>query len=112
MRPQHALRAVKLVHTLIWAFFVGCILAIPYLAWRGRFGGVLVASAFICAEIVVLLLNSLNCPLTPIAARYTNDRAANFDIYLPETLARYNKQVFGSMLAVGWMFALYRWWIS
>ncbi len=112
MRPLHALRAIKLLHTVVWAFFVGCILAIPYLAWRGRFVGVLVASGFVCAEIVILLLNSMQCPLTPIAARFTDDRAANFDIYLPEIVARYNKQVFGAILTASWLVALYRWWTS
>ena len=30
-----ALRFVKIVHTLVWALFAGCILAIPVVAWRG-----------------------------------------------------------------------------
>jgi len=49
----------------------------------------------------VLWLNGWRCPLTDVAARYTDDRRANFDIYLPEWLARYNKQIFGPMYAVG-----------
>jgi hypothetical protein len=32
---------------------------------------------------------------TAVAARYTDDRRTNFDIYLPEWLARYNRQIFG-----------------
>jgi hypothetical protein len=39
----------------------------------------------------VLWLNGWRCPLTDVAARYTDDRRANFDIYLPEWLARYNE---------------------
>ena len=31
------------------------------------------------------------CPLTDVAARYTTDRAENFDIHLPLWLAKYNK---------------------
>jgi hypothetical protein len=50
---------------------------------------------------VVLWLNRWSCPLTAVAARYTEDRRANFDIYLPEWLAQYNKQIFGSLYAVG-----------
>jgi hypothetical protein len=30
----------------------------------------------------------MRCPLTGIAARYTDDRRDNFDIYLPPWLAR------------------------
>jgi hypothetical protein len=38
---------------------------------------------------------------TAVAARYTDDRRVNFDIYLPEWLARYNKQIFGPLYVVG-----------
>jgi hypothetical protein len=43
-----------------------------------------------------------------IAARYTSDRSANFDIYLPRWIARYNKEIFGSLFAVGLSFTLVR----
>ena len=35
--PVAGLRAVKAVHTLAWACFAFCILAIPVFAWRGQF---------------------------------------------------------------------------
>jgi hypothetical protein len=44
-----------------------------------------------------------------LAARHTDDRRANFDIYLPEWLARYNKQLFGPLYVAGMVFALLRW---
>ena len=109
MRPIIALRIVKTVHTVAWAFFVACILAIPYLAWQRRFAGVLVASGFLLAEIAVLALNAMRCPLTAVAARYTSDRKANFDIYIPELVARYNKEIFGPLLIAGWVYALVVW---
>jgi hypothetical protein len=112
MRPLVALRIVKTLHTAAWAFFVACILAIPYLAWQHRFAGVLVASAFMLLELAVLALNQMRCPLTAVAARYTTDRRDNFDIYIPETVARYNKQIFSTLLVAGWLFALYRWWTA
>ena len=43
-----------------------------------------------------------------MAARYTEDRADNFDIYLPLWLARYNKEIFGSLFFAGELFALWR----
>ena len=39
----------------------------------------------------------MRCPLTDLAARYTDDRRANFDIYLPLWLAANNKRIFGSV---------------
>ena len=95
------LRAVRLLHTAVWTVFAGCIVAIPVLAGQGRFGAAAILAVLVLGEVVVLWLNSWSCPLTAVAARYTHDRRANFDIYLPEWLARYNKQIFGSLYAVG-----------
>ncbi len=106
-----SLRAVKLVHTVIWAFFAGCILALPLFAWRGDFGVALALIAVVCVEVVVILANRWRCPLTDVAARYTDDRADNFDIYLPLWLARYNKIIFGSLFAGGVIFTLVHWWV-
>ena len=69
----------------------------------------LAASGFLLAEIAVLALNSMRCPLTAVAARYTDDRKANFDIYIPELIARYNKEIFGSLFIAGWVYALAVW---
>ena len=104
-----ALRAVKLVHTLVWAFFAGCIFAIPVLAWRGRFDGVVVAAAFVVAETTILAVNRWRCPLTGVAARYTDERRDNFDIYLPLWLARHNKMIFGALYVSALIFAIALW---
>jgi hypothetical protein len=114
LRPAVALRAVKVVHTIAWAFFAGCILAIPVAAWRGHFARVFVLTAIVFIEIGILIANGWRCPLTPVAARYTDDRCDNFDIYLPLWLARHNKTIFGWLFAAGLLFALARWqrWIG
>jgi hypothetical protein len=44
-----------------------------------------------------------------MAARYTDDRADNFDIYLPLWLARYNKHVFGFLFVAGEIVVLSQW---
>jgi hypothetical protein len=95
------LRAVRLLHTAVWAVFAGGIVAIPWLTWQGRLDAAAVLAVIVLGEVVVLWLNRWSCPLTAIAARYTTDRRANFDIYLPEWLARYNKQIFGPLYAIG-----------
>ena len=103
------LLAVKLLHTAVWAFFAGCILAIPILGWRGRLLQAGFLSGIVFLEVLVLLVNRWRCPLTPIAARYTADRRANFDIFLPEWLARHNKVIFGGLYVAGLIFLAYRW---
>ena len=89
--PARRLVAVKLLHTIAWAFFAGCIVALPWAAWRGEMRLSAWLAAIVMVEVIILALNRFACPLTAVAARYTDERRANFDIYLPEWLARYNK---------------------
>lgn len=54
-------------------------------------------------------MRGVRCPLTDVAARYTEDRRDNFDIYLPEFLARHNKLIFGVLYVAGLFVLLVRW---
>lgn len=104
-----ALRVVKAFHTIVWAFFAGCILTIPVLVWRDNLAWAFLLIAIVLVEVVVLVANRWRCPLTDVAARYTTDRSDNFDIYLPVWLARYNKVIFGSLFGLGLLLAVVRW---
>ena len=103
------LRAVKLAHTIVWAFFAGSIVAIPLLAWNGAFAAAAIFIAIVFIEVIVLVVNHWRCPLTDVAARYTEERQDNFDIYLPLWLARYNKVIFGALFAGSLLYTLARW---
>lgn len=105
-----SLRAVKLLHTLVWAFFAGCIVALPIAASLGRFVAAAWLAGLVAMECVVLVVNRFRCPLTDVAARFTEDRAANFDIYLPLWLARNNQQIFGTLYAIGLVYTAITWW--
>jgi len=107
--PAAALRAIKALHTAVWAVLVGIILAIPVLAWQNRFTWVAVFTAVMLVEVAVLAVNGMRCPLTDLAARYTDDRRPNFDIYLPRWLAANNKRIFGSVFVAGLVVAAVRW---
>jgi polyferredoxin len=107
--PAAGLRVVKVLHTIAWAFFAGCIIAIPVVSWRGNNAAAAWLSVIVLVEVLVLVLNRWRCPLTAVAARYTNDRRDNFDIYLPQWLARHNKVIFGALYIAGLVFALARW---
>jgi len=104
-----ALVAIKLLQTLIWAFFAGCIVAIPIVSLLGRHRWAAILTGIVLIECAVLAVNRARCPLTDLASRYTTDRADNFDIYLPLLLARHNKLIFGPLFAAGALFALVRW---
>ncbi len=109
MRPDTALRSIKLLHTAIWLLFVLCIVAIPMLGYAGRFRPAAWLVCLVLLEVLVLVINRLRCPLTDVAARYTEERRDNFDIYLPLWLARHNKSIFGILFVAGSLFTLTRW---
>jgi hypothetical protein len=104
-----ALRVVKLAHTLVWAVFAGCIVALPIVAWHRHFMAAAVLIAVVLVEVLIPLVNRFRCPLTAVAARYTADRRDNFDIYLPLWVARYNKQIFGTLFIAGVLFTFVLW---
>ena len=97
---------------MAWAFFVLAIVAIPVMARQGRFGAALLCAGIVAVEVVILLINGMHCPLTPVAARYTEDRRPNFDIYLPLFVARYNKEIFGTLYVAGMTYALLCWFLN
>src|ERR1700687_6043205 len=103
------LTAIKAAHTIVWVFFVACILAVWVFAWEARYFHAALAIGIVLIEVIVLVLNGLHCPLTPLAARYTDDRRANFDIYLPQWLARHTKVIFGTLYVAGIAVTLARW---
>lgn len=105
----NSLRLVKLAHTIVWALFAACILAIPLLAWLGHDRQASLLILVVLVEVLVLMANGGHCPLTAVAARYTRDRRDNFDIYLPEWLARHNKLIFGSIYLFGVVVMFARW---
>ena len=104
-----ALVAVKVLHTIAWAFFAGCILAIPVASWLGKhtLAGWLIGIVLI--EVAILVANRWRCPLTLLAGRFTEARHDNFDIYLPLWLARHNKTIFGVLFCVGLAYAYSQW---
>jgi len=107
MNPQ--LVRIKLLHTLIWGFFAGCIFAIPVTAWWGHYLYAALLISVVFVEVLILLVNDWNCPLTLAASRYTSDRRDNFDIYLPEWIARNNKVIFGALYVGGVLMTGFLW---
>lgn len=108
MRSDVSLRIIKLVHTIVWAFFAGCIIAIPIMSLRRRCDLAVVFIGIVLIEVLILVVNRWRCPLTGVAARYTNERKDNFDIYLPLWIARNNKLIFGLLFLGGSLFTLVR----
>jgi polyferredoxin len=105
----NTIQTIKAVHTVIWAFLAACILAIPVMGWADMYQHVAWLTGIVVLEIIVLVVSGWRCPLTIVAERHTDDRRDNFDIYLPEWLARHNKVIFGSLFLGGEVYvALHR----
>ncbi len=110
--PKAALIAVKVLHTVVWVFFVACIVAVPVAAGFHRFDLTAVFTGLVLLECLVLAVNRCRCPLTDVAVRYAPEDSPNFDIYLPRWMARYNKQIFGTLFVLGGLFALAKWLLA
>lgn len=100
-----------MLHTSVWALMAACILALPALAFAGHFRWAAFITAIILGECAVLGANHGRCPLTDWAARYTDRREDNFDIYLPNWLARYNKVLFGTLFVVNEAIVVWCWFV-
>lgn len=96
----NVLAAIRLLHTVVWAVLAGCVLALPIAPLLHRFDWAVILTVVILVECGILALNKGRCPLTDLAARFTDDREDNFDIYLPNWIARHNKELFGTLFVV------------
>lgn len=102
MRDQTKLLLVKLVHTLIWIFFVTLIFYILYCGWANHINSLTwMAIGFVFLEGAVLLVFKMFCPLTLVARKYSSSEKENFDIFLPVWVARHNKVIFTTIFLAG-----------
>ncbi len=104
-----SLKKIKIIHTLIWAV-LACITF--YILYSGISGNITVftwiAVAAIIIEGLILLMNGWSCPLTSKARKYKISDKDNFDIYLPEWLAKYNKLIFTTIFVIGVLLIIFR----
>lgn len=107
--PSCRLLTIKVLHTVIWAFFVLIILYILYSAITDRIDILTwFAIALIIMEGIILLINRWRCPLTSLGERYTERTDVGFDIFLPKWVAKNNKIIFTTLYIVGVMIVIYR----
>jgi cbb3-type cytochrome oxidase subunit 1 len=109
MKSSKRLLLIKVIHTVIWAFFVLVIFYILYAGITDRIGVITwLAIASVIVEGIVLLINRWRCPLTIIAEKYTDETDDGFDIFLPCWLAKHNKTIFTTIFAIGVIIVVYR----
>ncbi|MCB0577884.1 MAG: hypothetical protein KDD10_01065, partial [Phaeodactylibacter sp.] len=62
----------------------------------------------IAMEGLVLVVFKAICPVTLIARKYSDSQQHNFDIYLPNWLAQYNKEIYTTIVLIAIVILIYR----
>lgn len=109
MNNSTKLIGIKVLHTLIWIFFNVVIFYLLYAVLTNRIDQwVWIGLGCFLLEGVVLLIFKNFCPLTLWARQYSISTAHNFDIYIPNWLAQYNKPIYTGLLVVVIVILVYR----
>ena len=100
---------IKTLHTAIWVFFNTVLFYLFY----SVINNVITKWFWICIGIIVmeglvLLIFKGMCPLTLVAQKYSDSSKDNFDIYLPNWLARYNKLIYSIFFGLIVILLIYR----
>jgi len=103
------LTRIKLIHTLIWIFFNVVIFYLAYAVIVGDIDKwVWIGLGLFAIEGLILILFKMKCPLTVIARKYSDSTKDNFDIFLPNWLARYNKLIYSIFLGIILVILIFR----
>jgi len=101
MTAYTKLTIVRLIHTAIWVFFNLVILYLFYAVIQNKIDiWIWIGFGLFLIEGIVLLIFKMKCPLTIIARKYSSSAKDNFDIYLPNWLAKHNKIIYISILTL------------
>jgi hypothetical protein len=101
MTNKNKLILVKLLHTVVWLFFNVVIFYLLYAVIVNKIDiWVWICLGLILLEGAVLLVFKKMCPITLIARKYSDSPNHNFDIYLPEWLAKYNKLIYTTIVII------------
>ena len=103
------LTAIKIIHTVIWVFFNAVLFYMAYAVIVNKIDNyVWIGIGLIFLEGIVLLSFKKMCPLTIMARKYSESTKDNFDIYLPNWMARNNKLIYTSFFIMIVCGILYR----
>jgi hypothetical protein len=109
MTDGNKLTVIKIIHTVVWIFFNVVIFYMLYAVVMNKIDIWLwVCYGLILLEGLTLLLFKMYCPLTIWAKKYSDSDKENFDIYLPNWLAKYNKIIYTSLVGLITLLALTR----
>ncbi|MDP2688095.1 MAG: hypothetical protein Q8O62_12790 [Aequorivita sp.] len=107
--PNNKLLFIKIIHTVIWLFFNVVIFYLLYAAIANKIDKwVWICIGLVFGEGLVLLAFKMFCPLTVLARKYSDSNEDNFDIFLPNWLAKHNKLIYTTIFCISLIIVFYR----
>jgi hypothetical protein len=109
MQNNSRLFLLKFIHTVIWVFYNIVIFYMLFAVLSGKLDARLwICYALVALEGLILLWFRWTCPITIVARRYSADTVDNFDIFLPNWLAKHTKTIYSVLVAVIIVLTVYR----
>ncbi len=106
---ENKLFLIKSIHTIIWLFFNVVIFYLLYAVIINKIDKwVWICIGLVIVEGIVLAIFKMFCPLTILARKYSNSTKDNFDIFLPNWLAKYNKLIYTTIFCIALLILIYR----
>lgn len=100
---------IKTIHTIIWLFFNITLFYMAHEVITNKIDVLFyVGIGVIFLEFLVLLYFKMICPLSIFARKYSISTEENFDIFLPNWLAKYNKQIYTTFFILIIIGSIYR----
>lgn len=107
------LTLIKSTHTLVWVFFNVVLFYMLYAVLVNKLDTWLwIGYGLIIGEGITLLFFKFYCPLTLLARKFSQSTKDNFDIYLPNWLARHTKLIYTSLFVLIIIITVYRLQVS
>ena len=109
MSAQLKLILIKSIHTLIWLFYNVVIFYLLYAVIVNRIDKwIWICIGLLVLEGIILLLFKNVCPVTLVARKYSDSEKDNFDIFLPNWLAKHNKQIYTGIVVIALLILILR----
>jgi len=103
------LTSIKIIHTIIWILFNVVIFYLLYAVITNKIDKLVwIGVGIILLEGIVLLFFRTMCPITLIARKYSDSPKDNFDIFLPNWLAKNNKLIYTIIFIIIICILIYR----
>ena len=111
-QQRRVVAAIKLLHTVVWLFLVACILAVPVAGSVHNFQACCGLRNHCPVGVSSPRHQSMPLPAQRSGRPLHAEVTPNFDIYLPNWLARHNKLIFGILFVAGGLLTFASGWPS